>query len=293
MPSVRALRRLSAELDSIDDWGDRAASAYRLASNDDEQFLWAEHVRRVLSGIGGIDGRGEREPLPALLQSSRTFEISRRPARDERFSTFSTTRRYASHEQAPWNGNLPPELVEQIRIQRDEIDAIETFANVLHAYSHDSFELVADLSRLVSDEARHAELGHRALEDLGIDPFSVPCSTIGIVVRAQLPPLLAFAQINTFGEINNVGNLRRCARTALGLGQRPLASMFDFIHADELMHIRRGRAWLRQLAGKAGIGELDARARELACARLVAEGIVGEDYALQITDHELSELVGE
>jgi hypothetical protein len=87
--------------------------------------------------------------------------------------------------------------------------------------------------------------------------------------------------------------LRRCARTALGLGQRPLASMFDFIHADELMHIRRGRAWLRQLAGKAGIGELDARARELACARLVAEGIVGEDYALQITDHELSELVGE
>jgi hypothetical protein len=75
-----------------------------------------------------------------------------------------------------------------VRVQRDELDAIETFANVLFDLKEAPFSLLQTLARFVEDESRHAEAGQIALRELGYEPFSVPCSVIGINVRASMPP---------------------------------------------------------------------------------------------------------
>ncbi|MFH7473699.1 hypothetical protein RA264_28170, partial [Pseudomonas syringae pv. tagetis] len=90
----------------------------------------------------------------------------------------------------------------------------------------------------VSDEARHTEMGHQWLSGVGYDPFCVPCSTIGIDVRTTIQPYTAFAQINIFGELQQVASLRRFALEAKASGDELSANALHFTNADELIHVK-------------------------------------------------------
>jgi hypothetical protein len=138
-------------------------------------------------------------------------------------------------------------------------------------------------------------MGQQNLERLGYDPFTVPCGVIGINVRSPLPPLLAFAQISIFGELNQVGALRKIADRCYRVGDEASGRAFDFTHADELMHVRAGRLWLRRLAEEAGsdLQAVERQALQQAVRRLREENVVGEDYANRLTGADIAALVGE
>src|SRR5262249_13447580 len=157
------------------------------------------------------------------------------------------------------------------------------------------FDFEMALARFIWDEARHSEMGHQSLERLGYEPFEVPCGIIGINVRSPLPPLLAFAQINTFGELNQVGHLKKVSNAPFHAGDAVTGRQIDFVHADEMLHVREGRRWLRRLLQDSGttLAEFEEEARLRAIQRLHEEGVLNEDYSLNLTPYQLAEMLGE
>ncbi|OYY79552.1 MAG: hypothetical protein B7Y43_00220 [Sphingomonas sp. 28-62-20] len=282
-PSLRVLRRLRADLDAMidamDDWGAVASAG---APPTDRATCAA--LDALLDAPEG--GHGPRPPRAT------------RCARDPRLTNFGGTRRYAVDDLPLPLRPTTPHAIDQLvmlRIQRDEIDAVETFANIIY----DS-EGLADadlelLARMASDEARHAAIGQRELARLGLDPFAVPCGTIGIDVRAALAPELALMQINLFGEIHQVRAIGAFAESAAARGDSMTARAFAFIYSDEMRHVREGRQLLRWIADQAGttLRALEARTRDAAAARLHALGVLGEEYRRSIGDAELARIVGE
>jgi hypothetical protein len=297
LPTVRVLRRIALDLEEICSWGETAVRAYTKGGLDEEALaLWRGHIESLLLHVSGVMGDRESGERPQLRQEKEPqFRRQIGCARDDRFILFHHTRDYSKADPlaASEQGDYEGKRLELIRVQRDEIDAIETFANVLYDLPSPPFDLQMDLARFIWDEARHAEIGHQSLSRLGFDPYDVPCGVIGINVRSPLPPELALAQISVFGELNIVGPMRRLSQSAYQRGDRDTGITFDFIHADELIHLRRGRAWLKAISPNKDLASLEREAKEVAIKRLLEEGVIGEDYAMNLTPSEIGELIGE
>ena len=297
LPTIRLLRQIRPDLVEINVWGEAVVQAYMDGGWPEQALVdWGKHIESMLHYCGGIPGELHECERPRLRQDVEPpFQRKISCARDERFTTFHHTRDYRHADQLNSNerGEYERERLELIRVQRDEIDAIETFANVLYDLPSAPFDLQFDLARFIWDEARHAEMGQQSLARLGFDPYSVPCGIIGINVRAPLAPELALAQISIFGELNMVGRLRRLSQWAYQSNDHPTGIGFDFIHADELIHLRRGRAWLKTLNASDDLTAVQRETRTVAIKRLIEEGVIGEDYAMNLTANEIGELIGE
>ncbi|AZV79017.1 ferritin-like domain-containing protein [Parasedimentitalea marina] len=288
-PSVLIMRRFAPDIVEVTDWLETARSAY--VAIDFESQFFETHITAILKSRSS-DGC----PSPMLRQDSREpYQRTNECARDGRFALFHQSRQYSTSDglhQLP-DDKYGVDRLELARVQRDEIDAIETFANVLFDLDDAPFELVEQLARFVEDEARHVETGHAILANLGHDPFEIPCSIIGINVRAPMPPVLAFAQLNIFGELNIVSRLNVMAQQAYARDDDLIGKAFDFVHADELTHVRRGRKLLIDMAPGENPADVSETARRLAARRLAEEGVLGEDYALALTRKQVGELMGE
>ncbi len=297
LPTIRLLRQIRVDLLEMCEWGEAVVNAYA-AGGIPESGLdeWKAHLESLLRHVGGVMGDQERCERPTLRQdSSPPFRRAMACARDDRFTTFHHTRDYRKADELNGleQGEYERERLEMIRVQRDEIDAIETFANVLYDMPSASFDFQLDLARFIWDEARHAEIGQQSLALLGFEPFKVPCGVIGINVRSPLASELALAQISIFGELNMVSRLRRVSEWANQQDDKATSITFDFIHADELIHLRRGRQWLKTLRGDGDLVSLQQETKAIAIKRLLEEGVVGEDYAMNLTVAEISQLIGE
>lgn len=302
LPSLRVLQIIRNDLEGMSSWCRGVSAEFkRVDGPSDEIESWCNLLRSLVEAAGGLAGEITREAQQAetlRINSEGDFRRQFACKRDERFSTFHHTRQYSDDAMGPNGEALSDYLskrLEVIRTQRDEMDAVETFANVLFDLERPPFELMLALARFIWDEARHSEMGQKTLQALGYDPFAIPCGIIGINVRSPLPPLLAFAQINTFGELNQVGGLKALSNRAHEQGDTATGRSVDFVHADEMLHLREGRKWLRKLLEQSGtsLEEFEEEARLQAIQRLRDLGVFNEDYGLDTTARQLAEMLGE
>jgi hypothetical protein len=178
--------------------------------------------------------------------------------RDSRYRTFNDTRDYRSRPVDAGRDATLQHLVAQVRTQRDELDAIETFARLLAADGGLSPCAVLRLARVVADEARHSIIGEIGLEILDHDPFGVAVGTIGAELRRELDPWEGLAQICLIGEAGNLRDITASADKATQLGQDEVALMLRTIYRDERLHIPFGIALLRDHYGVT-VTELQSR----------------------------------
>lgn len=288
-PSVRILEAILFDLDKMEKWFIDINNASIKAGDD---------VNTFMSSIERINDIYKKLSLGETCNySKKLYKRSHECARDPRFSIYHYTRK---NNIADIKKNyrdiseLDAEKLELFWVQRDELDAIETFANIIYDLKY-SFELECFLARLVWDEARHSEMGQQNIRRLGYDPFDVPCGVIGINVRSPLSSIVAFAQINIFGELNQLKHLKKTAEKCYISGDNVSAHSFDFTHSDELMHVRKGRDWLKILSQNicTDIKGLELLAKEQSISRLVEEGVLNEDYANEVTSDDLGKLIGE
>jgi hypothetical protein len=216
-------------------------------------------------------------------------------ARDSRFRLFDHTRDY--RRSADWVSSgsaFEDDLMELLRINRDEIDALETFALALFDLVEVApIEVLSHLARLAWDEARHAAAGHALLAERGDDPYRYECSMIGIRVRGAMQGWDAWTQITVFGELGIIGPMRRLERRARELGDDRTAAAFGFICQDETLHLRDSR---RLLALHHPAGDLDRAAeaaRRQAGALLDEYGLLPEEQFQQLSPRQIFELLGE
>jgi hypothetical protein len=222
----------------------------------------------------------------------------RRPtmgARDPRFRLFDHTRDYRKADDwEPSGSAYRDDLIELLRINRDEIDALETFALALFdLVPSGPLEVLRHLARLAWDEARHSASGHALLAEQGHDPYRFRCSMIGIKVRGAMPGWDAWTQITLFGELGIIGPMRSLVREAERQGDRRTADAFAFICRDETLHLKESRDLLDRHHPSGGLAAAGEAARKRAGQLLADFGVLSEEQYAALDERQIFALLGE
>ncbi len=312
-PTVRMIRQIMPDYDEMIAWGASAIQAYIQGGYDEGSLhQWQDHIEKLLRSFGGVTnsptserGGGKDRPRSVGVVSRRpeklrsegkpTFERSFIATRDPRFGTFEDTYEYqaADNGQIEYETEFDKTRLNLIRSQRDELDAIETFGNVLYEIRDVPFGFDYDLARIIWDETRHTELGHKAMKALGYNPYDLLNRLIGIKVRTKMPAEYSLAEINLFGEANIVQECLRYAREAYENGDDLTGRMFDFVNADERTHLAKGVHWLKHIFGTDSVQEIEQKTKKIAVDRLLELGIINHEVALTISHRELAKIIGE
>jgi len=303
-PTIRTIKQILVDYDEMIAWGKAAIEAYVKGGYDEADLhKWQYHVEKLLRSYGGVLGSqagGARGPRPEKLRSEGkpAFERSFIATRDPRFETFEHTYEYQvadkeADAEIDYSSEFDKTRLNLVRSQRDEIDAIETFATVLYEIRDVPFGFDYDVSRIIWDETRHTELGHKAMEALGYDPYDLLNRLMGIKVRTKMPAIYSLAEINLFGEANIVQECLRYSREAYEKGDDLTGRMFDYVNADERTHLTKGVHWLKHIFGTNSVQEIEQKTKKVAVDRLIELGIIDHEVALTISHKELAKIIGE
>lgn len=297
-PTIRAMRHILDDYRDMIAWGNAATQAYIDGGyNEGSIKKWQYHIEKLLRSFGGVTGALPKQQRPETLRSAGKppFERSIIATRDPRFKTFEHTYEYhvADQGKIEYPSEFDETRLNLVRTQRDEMDAIETFGNALYEIKDVPFGFDYDMSRIIWDETRHTELGHKSLQALGYDPFDLMNRLLGIKVRSKMPAVYSFAEINLFGEANIVQEVLRYAREAYSKGDELTGRVFDFVNADERTHLTKGVRWLKYIFQTDSVQEIEEKTKKIAIDRLLQLGIIDHDVALKITHRELARIIGE
>jgi hypothetical protein len=296
-PTIRCLRRILTDYDPMLAWADDALAAYVEGGVEEAGLaVWRWHLQRLLASIGGVTGSDERSQAPTPLRTdSKPFARGTVPLRDVRFDTFKHT---GDYDTADAQERFPKDSYENLRLrfirtQRDEVDAIEAFGTFCWDIRFKDFDSEYNLARITWDEARHTEIGHRALLAAGYDPFELRNRLVGSTCRGPMDPAFAMAEINLFGEVGVLKTINNLIDTAAKRNDALLNHVADFIRADERTHVRKGQGILKvmtDLDAKA----LETRTRELFAECLVSLGALKKDMdVFTVSREDIEYLVGE
>lgn len=296
-PTIRCLRRILVDYEPMLDWADAALAAYVDGGVlEADLAVWRWHLQRLLASIGGIPGTDRPAEAPSPLRSqAKPFERGTVPLRDVRFDTFKNT---GDYDVADQKERFPKDSYEALRLrfirtQRDEVDAIEAFGTFLWDIRFRDFQAEYDLARITWDEARHTEIGHRALLAAGYDPFELRNRLTGSTCRGPMDPAFAMAEINLFGEVGVLKTINQLIDKAAERRDELLRHVADFIRSDERTHVRKGGRIIKvmtDLDAKA----LELRTRELFTECLVSLGAVTKDMdVFTVSREDIEHLVGE
>ncbi|MBM3839565.1 MAG: hypothetical protein FJ398_16670 [Verrucomicrobia bacterium] len=296
-PTVRVLRRILTDYEPMLEWAEEAIAAYVEGGIDEARLgAWRWHLQRLLGSIGGGGGADPRNAEPAPLRSvAKPFQRGTAPLRDVRFETFKNTGDYDTADGA---ARFPKDSYENLRLrfirtQRDEVDAIEAFGTFIWDIRFKDFQAEYDLARITWDEARHTEIGHRALQAAGYDPFELRNRLTGSTCRGPMDPAFAMAEINLFGEVGVLKTISGFIDTARERQDALLVHIADFIRADERTHVRKGQHIIKCMTSL-GAKELELRTRELFTECLVSLGAVKPDMdVFTVSREDIEHLVGE
>ena len=251
-PTLRLMRiALDEEADALV-WGGRALSALLVDNPAGRRVAegWETHLRAYLAAAGGIAGDAQRlDPDDLPDPRDEPAAPSMRPRRDDRFG-------------GTLNFNFPPHVVYNLAdVPADErnlallckraleMDVPEMMASILTERRDRPWEFYRDYSRQLWDEARHAMMGTVALEARGVDWTRIPLN-ISFALRLNLHADALERQLMLFAIEQSLmpgdTGKRFEYETAVAAGDALSAHFHDYDWADEVLHARIGRRWLRE-----------------------------------------------
>ncbi len=297
VPTIRCLKRILTDYEPMLAWADAAIEAY-IAGGVEEAPLatWRWHLKRLLTSIGGVTGADAKGEAPTPLRiDSKPYERGTAPMRDSRFDTFKHTGDYdaADGEKRFDKDSYEAIRLRFIRTQRDEVDAIEAFGTFVWDIRFKDFDAEYDLARVTWDEARHTEIGHRAMLASGYDPYELRNRLTSSTCRGPMDPAFAMAEINLFGEVGVLKTINDLIDTAADRNDELLRHISDYIRADERTHVRKGTRII-EIMTDLNAKDLELRTRELFTECLVSLGAIKKEIDMQtLTREEIEHLVGE
>ncbi len=296
-PTLRLLKRILLDYEPMLEWAEAAIATYLDGGVDESRLArWRWHLQQLLGSIGGVTGRDPlaEEPAP-LRHRQQPYVRGQEPKRDSRFTTFCHT---GDYDVGDGQARFPKDSYEGarlrfIRTQRDEVDAIEAFGTFLWDIRFKDFTAEYYLARITWDEARHTELGHKALLDAGYDPFELPNRLTGSTCRGPMEPAYAMAEINLFGEVGVLKTINQLIEQARARKDASVTHLADFVRADERTHVRKGQHIIGVMTDLK-MQDLELRTRELFTECLVNLGAISKDMdVFTVSREDLEELVGE
>ena len=182
--------------------------------------------------------------VPENTKVVRGIVLRRDPARETCFEIVHL------HDEIPDIGGLGPEHRRQ-RVHREynqEVQNLEIGALCLADFPEAPWELRLELARQCWDEARHAALYYRRLQEMGGWKGMFPIANLDWSVVAMLDSLVArlAVQHRTF-EAGSLDSVERAIPQWRQMGDDATADIMEAVDADEISHVHFANQWLKHL----------------------------------------------
>jgi hypothetical protein len=202
---------------------------------------WEQRIRAALAAVGSLTMPGDIEREAATSFEGQSIKPAPSvAARDRRF-----TIELNGFGQAPSD----PAGTARFMAHRDadnEMHAAELLGRSLYEHPEMPWEYHVDMARQLWDEVRHAVLYQKYLEGLGGHLGDYPSIPGNYSYRIGLDFAHRLYDLHLRGEKLGMPDLIRYREQARGAGDQAYLLLNDYVHADEVPHVKNGR-WLNWL----------------------------------------------
>jgi len=205
------------------------------------------------------------EKLPTALTDEQLKPMNQdnhwTPARDNRFKIGAIDKKKAGTK---LTDNETIIKISHMTLMGTEIPTIEACADLILQFHDVHWDFVMDMTRQIWDEARHSQAFLEKLEELNGEIGSYPTDlNLWKMCRVDdLPLRLCVHQ--RIGEWIGIDAAIGMAQQFATEGDKPTATLLEFIARDEVTHVAFGNKWIKKLVtDEASIIELQKKAEEI------------------------------
>lgn len=243
-PTAYILQHIADEEQDHIDWGGKIIERLLTASNRTEEVrAWQKSLEMELQETGGIWGDGKK---PGAYVFKKTHPYSKLPARDGRWNILQEP---AEFKEKDWSFDTNEGKLHLLHdLLNSEFITVERMGRILSDCPDIPWQMKLDMARQAWDEARHAEIVQRRLEELGGRVGMFPTSCFGWEQDVNRPdPLERLALSNMTFESESCKHLRDWIAKAKRTGDTRSLQLVEFLLADEVNHVLYGVHWIDEL----------------------------------------------
>ena len=252
-----------------------------------EATAWANEVADRLSAMGGV-GVGPAVSLPAAgpLSGAKSYSIPVHPARDPQFWPCRFYWPDIVDPSYPYGEGMQLQLRSAIS-HLNEVWAVEAGGVILSAFADVlPWEWIYNSARWTYDESRHCRMGYDRLMAWKLDPAEIPLGTY--IYESATAEGAADIPTNLLGmlfffETKNIRHKPARVRLFHSYGDALSEHDMDFDWADETLHARYGKRWLKELLAIRGQDPAAFEDVRTHCEKLVTD-YIGTAKPTEITD---------
>jgi uncharacterized ferritin-like protein (DUF455 family) len=210
---------------------------------DPRTDVWERELKASLADAGGLTGSGKKRGTYAF---TKVHEYSVLPARDSRWKVISDP---AEFTEKNWSFDTQEGKQHLLHdLLNSEFITVERMGRILADFPGIPWQMKLDMARQAWDEARHAEIVQRRLEELGGSVGMFMTSCWGWEQDVNRPdPLERLALSNMTFESESCKHLRDWIRKAKEGGDERSVQLLEFLLADEVNHVLYGIHWIDEL----------------------------------------------
>ncbi len=239
-PTAYILRHIADEERDHCAWAEKIIA--RLGA-DPPVDAWERELTASLADAGGVTGAGSERGTYAF---TKVHAYSAVPARDERWRIITDP---AEFTEKNWSFDTQEGKQHLLHdLLNSEFITVERMGRILADFPGIPWQMKLDMARQAWDEARHAEIVQRRLEELGGSVGMFRTSCWGWEQDVNRPdPLERLALSNMTFESESCKHLRDWIRKAKEGHDERSVQLLEFLLADEVNHVLYGIHWIDEL----------------------------------------------
>jgi uncharacterized ferritin-like protein (DUF455 family) len=243
-PTANILQLIADEERDHIEWADRII--VRLLEQNGrtgEADAWEQVLTDELQKAGGVWGEGK---TPGTYTFKKTHPYSKLPVRDQRWNISEKADEFTEKD---WSFDTHEGKLHLLHdLLNSEFITVERMGLIIADFPHLPWQMKLDMARQAWDEARHAEIVQRRLEELGGFVGMFPTSCFGWEQDVNRPdPLERLALSNMTFESESCKHLRDWIAKAKKTGDTRSQQLVEFLLADEVNHVLYGIHWIDEL----------------------------------------------
>ncbi|GJQ20140.1 MAG: hypothetical protein HBSIN02_04950 [Bacteroidia bacterium] len=242
-PTAYILRHIADEEEDHIAWAETVIPRLGSPEHREQAVAWEKELKQRLQEAGGVWAEGKP---PGTYAFTKTHPYSKLPVRDERWNVIPPDAEFVEKN---WSFDTNEGKLHLLHdLLNSEFITVERMGRILADCPDIPWQMKVDMAHQAWDEARHAEIVQRRLEELGGHVGMFPTSCFGWEQDVNRPdPLERLALSNMTFESESCKHLRDWIAKAKKTGDARSQQLVEFLLADEVNHVLYGVHWIDEL----------------------------------------------